>query len=227
VSFEVRPGEQVALVGENGSGKTTLVKLLCRLYDPSEGAIRIGGVDLRELRMADLRSELGVVFQDYTRYQLSARDNIWIGNVLLPPDSPRIEEAARRTGADSIIHSLKYGYDTMLGRQFEQGAELSLGQWQKLALARAFVRDSPILVLDEPTAALDPRAEAEEIDQFQHLAEGRIALLISHRLSTVRNADRIIVLMNGAIAESGGHDQLLEQGGLYARLYETQARSYR
>lgn len=227
VSFEVGPGEQVALVGENGSGKTTLVKLLCRLYDPTEGAIRIGGTDLRDFKMADLRSQLAVVFQDYSRYQLSARDNIWVGNVLLPPDSPRIAEAARRTGADSIVESLRYGYDTMLGRQFEQGAELSLGQWQKLALARAFLRDSPIIVLDEPTASLDPRAEAEVFDQFQKLAMGRIAILISHRLSTVRNTDRIIVMMDGGIAESGGHDQLLERAGLYAQLYETQARSYR
>jgi len=227
VSFEIRPGEQVALVGENGSGKTTLVKLLCRLYDPTEGAIRIGGIDLRDLALADLRSQLAVVFQDYTRYQLSARDNIWVGNVLLPPDTPRVEEAARRTGADGIIQSLRYGYDTMLGRQFEQGAELSLGQWQKLALARAFLRESPILVLDEPTAALDPRSEAEVFAQFQQLAIGRMAILISHRLSTVRNTDRIIVMMDGAIAESGGHDQLLEQAGLYAQLYETQARSYR
>lgn len=227
VSFEVGPGEHVALVGENGSGKTTLVKLLCRLYDPTEGAIRIGGTDLRDFKMADLRSQLAVVFQDYSRYQLSARDNIWVGNVLLPPDSPRIAEAARRTGADSIVESLRYGYDTMLGRQFEQGAELSLGQWQKLALARAFLRDSPIIVLDEPTASLDPRAEAEVFDQFQKLAMGRIAILISHRLSTVRNTDRIIVMMDGGIAESGGHDQLLERAGLYAQLYETQARSYR
>ncbi|MGI9077311.1 MAG: ABC transporter ATP-binding protein, partial [Gemmatimonadaceae bacterium] len=227
VSFAVHPGEHVALVGENGSGKTTLVKLLCRLYDPTEGVIRIDGIDLRDLSLDDLRAELSVVFQDYARYQLTVRDNIWVGNVSLPSDSPRIAEAARRTGADSIIQSLPKGYDTMLGRQFDQGAELSLGQWQKLALARAFLRETQLLVLDEPTAALDPRAEAEVFDQFQELAKGRTAILISHRLSTVRNTDRILVLVNGHIAEVGAHDELVERAGVYADLFETQARPYR
>jgi len=227
VSFTIRPGEHVALVGENGSGKTTLVKLLCRLYDPTEGTIRIDGIDLRDLSIHDLRAELSVVFQDYVRYQLTVRDNIWVGNVSLPSDSPRIAEAALRTGADSIIRSLPKGYDTMLGRQFDQGAELSLGQWQKLALARAFLRETQLLVLDEPTAALDPRSEAEVFDQFQELAKGRTAVLISHRLSAVRNADRILVLVNGNIAEAGGHDELVERSGVYASLFETQAKPYR
>jgi len=227
LSFTIRPGEHVALVGENGSGKTTLVKLLCRLYDPTSGVIRIDGIDLRELRLADLRAELAVVFQDYTRYRLSARDNIWLGNVALPPDSPRIDEAARRTGADAIIGSLPKGYDTILSRQFEDGTELSMGQWQAMALARAFLRDSQLLILDEPTAALDPKAEAAVFDQFYQLSAGRTAVVISHRLSTVRSADRIMVMVDGRIAEAGAHDELVERAGVYARLFETQARPYR
>jgi len=227
LSFTIRPGEHIALVGENGSGKTTLVKLLCRLYDPTAGVIRIDGTDLRDLSLTDLRSELAVVFQDYTRYRLSARDNIWLGNVALPSDSPRIGEAARRTGADAIIGSLPKGYDTILSRQFEDGTELSMGQWQAMALARAFLRDSQLLILDEPTAALDPKAEAAVFDQFYQLSEGRTAVVISHRLSTVRGADRIMVMVDGQIAEVGAHDELVERAGVYARLFETQARPYR
>jgi ATP-binding cassette subfamily B protein len=227
VSFDIRPGEHVALVGENGSGKTTLVKLLCRLYDPTGGEIRIGGADLRAYRLADLRRELAVVYQDFARYQLSVRDNIWMGNVDLSPDSPRIVEAARRTGADTAIARLPHGYDTILGRQFADGAELSLGEWQKLALARAFVRDAQIIILDEPTAALDPRSEAEVFEQFTALAVGRTTLVISHRLATVRNADRIFVMADGRLVESGSHDALMARDGIYAHLFETQARSYR
>jgi ATP-binding cassette subfamily B protein len=227
LSFEIRPGEHVALVGENGSGKTTLVKLLCRLYDPTDGTIRIDGIDLRELRIRELRDELAIVFQDYARYQLTARENIWLGNVALPLDSDRIIEAARRTGADLALSALPEGYDTQLGRQFEGGAELSLGEWQKVALARAFLRESAIIVLDEPTAALDPRAEAAVFDRFHELARGRTALLISHRLSTVRMADRIFVMVGGRIAETGAHDELVERDGVYADLYQTQARHYR
>jgi ATP-binding cassette subfamily B protein len=227
LSLEIHPGEHVALVGENGSGKTTLVKLLCRLYDPSDGVIQIDGIDLKDFRVADLRAQLAVLFQDYARYQLSARDNIWLGNTALPADSPRIQEAAERTGADAVIRSLPLGYETLLGRQFEHGAELSLGQWQKVALARAFLRETPIVVLDEPTAALDPKAEAEVFDRFHELAKGRTAILISHRLSTVRSADRILVMAGGQIVESGHHRELVERAGLYAQLFETQARPYR
>lgn len=227
VSFHLRPGEHLALVGENGSGKTTLVKLLCRLYDPTEGAVRIDGVDIRELGLRDLRSEFGVVFQDYAKYQFSARDNIWTGNITLPHDTPRVIEAAQRTGADTVIRALPRGYETMLGRQFADGVELSIGQWQKLAIARAFMRDTQLIVLDEPTAALDPLAEAEVFDHFQALARDRTTLLISHRLSTVRHADRILVLVDGQIAEVGAHDELLKQAGVYANLFETQARPYR
>src|SRR5690606_8819827 len=190
VSFSIEPGEHIAVVGENGSGKTTLVKLLCRLYDPDAGAIRIDGVDLRELRVREVRDNFAVVFQDYARFYLTARENVWLGNVALPPDAPAIRDAARRTGADAVIESLPLGYDTMLGRQFQNGVDLSVGQWQKLALARAFLRTAPFLVLDEPSAALDPRAEAEVFDQFHELTQGRTAIFISHRLSTVRRADR-------------------------------------
>ncbi len=227
ITFDIRPGEHVALVGENGSGKTTLVKLLCRLYDPTQGEIRIGGADLRTFRLADLRRELSIVYQDFARYQLSVRDNIWMGNVDLSPDSPRIAEAARRTGADTAIARLPHGYDTILGRQFVDGAELSLGEWQKIALARAFVRDAQIIILDEPTAALDPRSEAEVFEQFTALAAGRTTLVISHRLATVRNADRIFVMADGRLVESGSHDDLMTRHGIYAHLFETQARSYR
>jgi len=227
LSFRIAPGEHLALVGENGCGKTTLVKLLCRLYDPTEGSIRIDGVDLRELSIGELRAAMAVVFQDYARYKFSARDNIWMGNPSLPPDSDRIRDAARRTSADGVISSLPKGYDTVLGRQFEDGAELSIGEWQKVALARAFVRDAELIILDEPTAALDPLAEAEVFDRFYELAEGRSAVVISHRLSTVRHADRILVMDDGRIVEVGRHDELMARGGLYATLFETQARPYR
>ena len=227
VSLTIAPGEHVALVGENGSGKTTLVKLLCRLYDPDSGAIRIDGVDLREMRVDELRRQFAVVFQDYAKYYLTARENIWLGNVDLPPGSDAIEAAARRTGADQVIRNLPHGYETMLGRQFEDGVELSIGQWQKIALARAFVRQTPIIILDEPSAALDPRAEAEVFDRFHELARGRTTVFISHRLSTVRRADRILVMVDGRIAEAGAHEELVERAGVYASLFETQARYYR
>jgi ATP-binding cassette subfamily B protein len=214
-------------VGENGSGKTTLIKLLCRLYDPTAGTVRIDGIDLRDFKLTDLRAHLAVVFQDYVRYYLTPRENIWVGNVSLPPDSDAIAEAARKTGADAVIRALPNGYDTILGRQFENGVELSFGQWQKLALARSFLRETPLIVLDEPTAALDPRAEAEVFDHFHELAAGRTAIFISHRLSTVRHADRILVLVNGSIAEAGAHDDLVERAGVYASLFETQAKHYR
>jgi ATP-binding cassette subfamily B protein len=214
-------------VGENGSGKTTLVKLLCRLYDPTAGTIRIDGIDLRDLSIRELRRYIGIIFQDYARYDLTVRDNIWMGDVALPQISERIMEAARRTGADAVIAALPRGYDTLLGREFGEGAELSIGQWQKVALARAFLRDSPILVLDEPTAALDPRAEAEVFERFHEQARARTAVLISHRLSTVKMADRIFVLQNGRIVEAGDHAELVGRGGTYAELFEMQAKHYR
>jgi ATP-binding cassette subfamily B protein len=227
ITFAIAPGEHVALVGENGSGKTTLMKLLCRLYDPTRGAIRIDGVDIREFATADLRREIAVVFQDFARYQLTVEENIWIGNVETALDRARIEAAARATGADSVINRLQQGYETQLGKQFANGAELSIGEWQKIALTRAFLRESQILVMDEPTSALDPWAEFQVYQHFHKLAEGQTAILISHRLSAMRMIDRIFVLENGRIVESGGHDELLARAGTYARMFDIQARHYR
>lgn len=227
VSLTVRSGEHVALVGANGSGKTTLVKLLCRLYDPTGGAIAIDGVDLRDLETNALRREIAVVFQDWVAYHVTARDNIWFGDPRAACDEARIRHAARASGADEVIARLPKGYDTVLGRWFESGEELSMGEWQKIALARAFVRDTQIVVLDEPTSFLDVEAEHDIFTRFQQLAAGRSTILISHRLSTVRMADRIYLLEDGRIAESGRHDELMRSGGAYARLFETQAQSYR
>ena len=227
VTLSIRSGEHIALVGENGSGKTTLVKLLSRLYDPTAGVITFDGRDIRELSLRELRQRITVVFQDYGRYYLTARENIWLGNVELPPKQDHIVTAARQAGVDEAIAKLRAGYDTVLGKWFEGGEELSVGEWQKLALARAFMRDAEIIVLDEPTSALDPRAEYELFKKFHELAKGRTAILISHRLSTVRMADSIYVLENGQIMESGTHDQLVSDGGNYANLFETQAQYYR
>jgi ATP-binding cassette subfamily B protein len=217
----------VALVGANGSGKTTLVKLLCRLYDPTGGRITIDGVELRDFDQAALRREMAVVFQDWGAYHVSARDNIWFGNPTADCDPERIRKAARDAGADDVIARLSRGYDTILGKWFENGEELSMGEWQKVALARAFVRDAQIVVLDEPTSFLDVEAEHEVFTRFRRLAAGRSTVLISHRLSTVRMADCIYLLEDGRIAESGSHDDLIRRGGSYARLFETQAQSYR
>ncbi|MGH9903390.1 MAG: ABC transporter ATP-binding protein, partial [Pyrinomonadaceae bacterium] len=227
ISLTVRPGELVALVGENGSGKTTLVKLLCRLYDPTHGRITIDGVDLRQFDTTALRRDISVIFQDYAHYQLTARENIWVGDVDAPPDEKRLVETARQAGADAVIEKLPRGYDTHLGKWFADGEELSIGEWQKVALARAFLRPAQVIVLDEPTSALDAKAEYEVFKKFQQLAEGKAAILISHRLSTVRMADRIYVLENGKIVESGTHDELVYNSGAYAHLFETQAQYYR
>lgn len=226
IDLELRPGEVIALVGANGSGKTTLVKLLCRLYDPGAGRITVDGVDLRDLDPVAWRGEISVIFQDYLHYQLSARENIWLGNIALAPDDPAVEAAARRSGADEVIRGLPRGYDTRLGNWFEQGRELSIGEWQKVALARAFLRDAGIVVLDEPTSALDPLAEAEVFRRFRSLTAGRSAILISHRFSTVQAADCIYVLDGGRIVERGSHADLLAAGRLYARLYHAQADRY-
>ena len=227
ITLTVRPGEHVALVGENGSGKTTLIKLLCRLYDPTEGVITFDGTDLRQLEIAALRREISVIFQDYARYYLTARENIWFGNADLAPDQKQIVQAARSSGADDVISGLKHGYETILGKWFEDGEELSIGEWQKVALARAFLRHTQIIVLDEPTSALDASAEYKVFKQFRQLAQDQVAILISHRFSTVRMADCIYVLEDGRIVESGTHDQLVRQAGTYARLFEIQAQYYR
>jgi ATP-binding cassette subfamily B protein len=227
VSLTIRPGEMVALVGENGSGKSTLIKLLCRLYDPTEGHITIDGIDLRDFNTLDLRREISVIFQDYVKYQLTARENIQFGNVEAQADEERLLDASRHAGADPVITGLKRGYDTVLGKWFEGGEELSIGQWQKIALARAFLRDSQLIVLDEPTSAMDAKAEYDLFRGFRQLAAGRAAVLISHRFSTVRMADCIYVLEGGKIIERGTHDALMALNGTYARLFEMQAQHYR
>lgn len=227
LNLTIRPGEKIALVGANGAGKTTLIKLMTRLYDPTEGQILLDGVDLREYDLDDLRQSIGVIFQDFVRYQVSARENIGFGQIKDLDDELRIVSAAERGGADEVVDRLPQGYDTLLGRWFEKGAELSGGQWQKIALGRAFMRDSEVLVLDEPTAALDAEREYEIFQRFRDLTAGRIALLISHRFSTVRMADRIIVIEGGRLTELGTHQELLALGGTYARLFNLQAEGYR
>lgn len=227
INLHVRSGEVIALVGENGSGKTTLVKLLCRLYDPTAGRIQIDGVDLREFSTEALRRQIGVIFQDYAKYELTAADNIWFGGVHHPESLERISAAARLSDIHDTIMGLKKGYDTQLGVLFFNGQQLSIGQWQKVALARAFFRDSQVLILDEPTSALDPKAEYELFLKFRELLDGRTAILISHRMSTVRMADRIYVIKEGCITESGSHEELLASNGIYAQFFTQQAESYR
>ncbi len=223
VSFHVAAGESVALVGHNGAGKTTLVKLLCRLYDPTQGSVTLDGVDLREFDLHDLRKNITAVFQDYAQFHLTAAQNIGIANLDRAEDRAAITRAAEQGGAAEVIARLPRGYDSQLGREFENGAELSIGEWQKLALARAFFRDAQILILDEPTSALDVQAEFEVYQKFRELTQGRSTILISHRFSTVRMADRIVVLENGTIIEEGSHGQLMALGGTYADLYSKQA----
>jgi ATP-binding cassette subfamily B protein len=227
VSFAIRPGERLALVGENGSGKTTIVKLLTRLYDPTAGRILLDGVDLRNYDIQSLRSAIGVIFQDFFRYDLTARENIAVGQIEASDDLGRIVSAAEKSLAAGIINRFEQRYDQLLGRRFEGGADLSGGEWQRIALARAYMRDAQLLVLDEPTAALDARAEHQVFQRFTELTVGRMALLISHRFSTVRMADRIAVLEQGRVFEQGSHDELLEVGGRYAELFNLQAASYR
>jgi ATP-binding cassette, subfamily B, bacterial len=227
ISFQIRRGEHIALVGENGSGKTTLVKLLLRLYDPTDGAITLDGVDLRELSLQSLRRNISVVFQDYSKYHLSVKENIWFGDVKVPPDEQRIINAAKKSGAHQPIMRLPAGYETLLGKAFADGEELSIGEWQKIALARAFLREADIIVLDEPTSALDAKAEYEVFNKFHQLSVTRTAILISHRLSTVKMADHIYFLESGRIVESGSHDELIVHGGKYAYLFERQAQHYK
>jgi ABC-type multidrug transport system fused ATPase/permease subunit len=233
LSLTLAPGEKLALVGENGAGKSTLIKLLLRLYEPTEGVIRFGGIDVRELDTAALHARLGAVFQDFVRYQLSANENIALGDVSRADRPAVIEQAARDGGADEVIEGLKKGGDTLLGTWFESGQDLSGGQWQKLAIARSFMRltggahdGADLLILDEPTAAIDAQAEFELFERFQKLTQGRTAIIISHRFSTVRLADRIAVLEHGKLIELGSHDALLAADGHYAHLFKLQARGY-
>ena len=227
VSFRLGVGERIALIGENGAGKTTLVKLLARLYEPSAGRILLDGRDLREYDPVDLRREIGVIFQDYMKYDMKAFENIGVGRIEQMAESARIEQAAVKSLADQVIGTLPGGYEAMLGRRFEGGADLSAGQWQKIALARAYMRDAQLVILDEPTASLDARAEYEVFQRFSELTRGKMAVLISHRFSTVRMADRILVLDNGRIVEEGSHGELVARGGRYAELFELQAAGYR
>ena len=226
-NFFLQPGERIALIGENGQGKTTIVKLITRLYDPTEGQILLDGVDLREYDLDDLHAEIGVIFQDFMRYEMTARENISVGRIEVPHTQQELEHAAQKSLAAGVIAKLPTGYDQMLGRRFEGGVDLSGGEWQKLALARAYLRDAQLLILDEPTAALDARSEAEVFERFAELTEGKMALLISHRFSTVRMADRIVVLEGGRLVEEGNHNQLMALGGRYAAMFEMQAASYR
>ncbi len=227
LTFSFEPHERIALVGENGAGKTTLVKLLSRLYDPDEGRILLDGVDLRDYDLDSLRQNIGIIFQDFVRYDFILRENIGVSQVEAMNDEGRIREAAKRSLADSVAKRVPQGFDQMLGKRFDNGVELSGGEWQKVALARAYMRDAQVLILDEPTAALDARAEYEVFLRFAELTLGRMAVLISHRFSTVRMADRILVLKGGELADDGSHDELVARGGLYAELFSLQAAGYR
>jgi ATP-binding cassette subfamily B protein len=227
LNFHLRPGERVALIGENGQGKTTIVKLVTRLYDPTEGQVLLDGVDLREYDLDDLYREIGVIFQDFMRYEMTVRENIAVGKIEEIDNLPLQEDAARKSLADQVVRKLPRHYEQMLGRRFDGGVDLSGGEWQKVALARAYLREAQVLILDEPTAALDARSEFEVFQRFAELTTGKMALFISHRFSTVRMADRIVVLESGKIAEEGNHQELSRLGGRYAEMFELQAASYR
>ncbi len=226
VSFSIRSGETVAIVGRNGAGKTTLVKLLSRFYDPTEGEILLDGRSLVEYDLVQLRQQISILFQDFIQYHLTIRDNIIFGQIEHSSDTECLEKAAEDSDASSLIQRLPKKFDTVLGRTLEEGVDLSGGEWQKLGLARAFFRDTQLLILDEPTASLDPLAEHEVFEQFARLTRNKTSVIISHRFSTVRMADRIIVLEDGACIEQGSHEELLAQGGMYAKLFTTQARYY-
>ncbi len=226
LNFKLKAGEKIALVGENGAGKTTLVKLLARLYEPTEGRILLDGVDLRLYDIVSLRQNIGIIFQDYLRYQMRVSDNIAVGNILQKENEPLIISAAEQSLAAGLVSRFPAGYDQMLGKRFEEGIELSGGEWQKVALARAYMRQAQVLILDEPTSALDARAEYEVFQRFAALTKGKTAVLISHRFSTVRMADRILVLQQGELIESGSHQELIDMNGKYAELFALQAKGY-
>ena len=226
LDLRIAPGERIALIGENGQGKTTIVKLLTRLYDPTSGRILLDGADLRDYNLEDLHRQIGVIFQDFVRYEMTARENIATGRLEAAAETS-VRLAARKSLANEVVDRLPHGYDQLLGRRFEGGVDLSGGEWQKMALARAYLRDAQVLVLDEPTAALDARSEYEVFQRFAELTQNKMALLISHRFSTVRMADRIVVLEHGRIAEEGNHQQLVARGGRYSEMFELQASSYR
>jgi ATP-binding cassette subfamily B protein len=228
-NLHLGPGDRIALVGENGQGKTTIIKLMTRLYDPTYGRILLDGIDLREYDPQSLAQQFSVLFQDFVRYDMPASENIGIGRLDLtgPQRWPLIQHAATRSGAEDVIARLPNGMNQMLGRRFEGGVDLSGGEWQKVALARAYLRDAQVYILDEPTAALDAKAEFEVFEHFARLTEGRMAVMISHRFSTVKMVDRILVIKDGHVAEQGSHDELMARDGIYASLFEMQAASYR
>lgn len=226
-SLKIEAGQKIAFVGENGAGKSTIIKLISRFYDPTKGEILINGIDLRQADIAEWYTNLGVLFQDFNRYQHKVRENISFGNVQAGDATEKIIKAAEEAGADRVIERLPKGYDQLLGRIFQDGVELSSGQWQKIALARAFFKNAPVLILDEPTASIDARAEAEIFERVEKLVTDKTVIIVSHRFSTVRNADRIYVIENGAIAEEGTHDDLMELRGRYAALFNLQAKGYK
>ncbi|TAD96281.1 MAG: ATP-binding cassette domain-containing protein, partial [Bacteroidetes bacterium] len=226
LSFELKAGEKLALVGENGAGKTTLVKLLARLYEPTEGRILLDGIDLKLYDLADLRDSIGIIFQDFVRFDFTAAENIAIGDIKESQNMPKIESAAEKSLADELVNRLPKKYDQLLGSKFADSVNLSGGEWQKIAIARSYMRDSQLLILDEPTAALDARAEHEVFLRFSKLVQGKSAILISHRFSTVRMADRILFLEKGEIREIGSHEELLALNGKYAELFNLQAKGY-
>jgi ATP-binding cassette subfamily B protein len=227
INFRLEPGERMALVGANGQGKTTIVKLMTRLYDVTSGQILLDGIDLREYNIEDLWKNIGVIFQDFMHYDMTVADNISTGRIEVRNDGFRIRAAAFKSLAESVVQKFPDGYDQMLGCRFAGGVDLSGGEWQKIALARTYLRDAQLLILDEPTAALDARAEHEVFQRFADLTRGKMSVLISHRFSTVRMMDRILVIENGTIAEQGAHNQLLRSGGCYAEMFELQAAHYR
>ncbi|MCJ7443226.1 MAG: ABC transporter ATP-binding protein/permease, partial [Methanotrichaceae archaeon] len=226
INIKILPNSIVALVGENGSGKTTLIKLICRLYDPRTGTVTIDGIDIRLFLTSELRKAISIIFQDFAHYNLTVRENIWIGDINLSPKHEKILDASQRSGANNVISRLKNGYETCLGKWFKDGEEISSGEWQKIALARAFLRDSPIIILDEPTSSIDPIAENEIFKYLRELAACRCLILISHKLSVARMADKIYVLRDGKIIETGSHEELIRCDGAYAKMFEAQAKNY-
>lgn len=227
INLTVEPGKSLALVGENGAGKTTLIKLICGFYQPTKGQILVNGYDLTRLNKKNYRKHIGVIFQDFTAFNLTARENIGFGKVEEVGNLNKVKKAAQKAGADAIIENLPKKYKTILGRVFEGGVQLSIGEWQKLALARAFMNDAPLLILDEPTAAVDAKTEYHIFKRFEEMTQEKSVILISHRFSTARIADRIVVVHKGKVAEEGTHRELLKAGGKYAELFSLQAEGYR